>query len=84
VSVTSGAQTARRVMSLRVTEPTLTLTQVLTLAFQGPATATDDQRRYLNVQGNANGGFDIGDVLRWLQRTGNLAAMGLVMQRRQP
>jgi immune inhibitor A len=73
-TVTSGASTARRAFTLRVTEPALTLQQVLALAFQGPGATTDDQRRYLDVQGNANGKFDVGDVLRWLQRTGNVAA----------
>jgi immune inhibitor A len=73
-AVTSGASTARRTFTLRVSEPVLTLQQVLALAFQGPGATTDDQRRYLDVQGNANGKFDVGDVLRWLQRTGNVAA----------
>jgi hypothetical protein len=73
-TVTSGASTARRAFTLRVSEPVLTLQQVLALAFQGPGATTDDQRRYLDVQGNANGRFDVGDVLRWLQRTGNVAA----------
>ncbi len=73
-TVTSGASTARRAFTLRVSEPVLTLQQVLALAFQGPGATTDDQRRYLDVQGNANGKFDLGDVLRWLQRTGNVAA----------
>jgi M6 family metalloprotease-like protein len=74
VTLTSGATTVRRVMTLRVVEPTLSLQQVLSLAFLGPAAATDDQRRYLDLQGNANGTFDVGDFLRWLTRTGNLAA----------
>jgi hypothetical protein len=57
-----------------VSEPALTLQQVLALAFQGQGTTTDDQHRYLDLQGNANGTFDLGDVLRWLERTGNVAA----------
>ncbi len=70
----SGTDSARRVFTLRVREPVLTLQQVLTLGFQGPQPASDDQRRYLDLQGNGNGSFDIGDVLRWLARTGNPAA----------
>jgi immune inhibitor A len=73
-TVTSGASTARRTFTLRVSEPVLTLQQVLALAFQGPGATIDDQRRYLDAQGNANGKVDVGDVLRWLQRTGNVAA----------
>ena len=70
----SGTDSARRVFTLRVREPVLTLQQVLTVGFQGPQPASDDQRRYLDLQGNGNGSFDIGDVLRWLARTGNPAA----------
>ena len=70
----SGTDSARRVFTLRVREPVLTLQQVLTVGFQGPQPASDDQRRYLDLQGNGNGTFDIGDVLRWLARTGNPAA----------
>lgn len=76
VSATDGPQTSRRTLTLRVAEPSLALPQVLNVAFQGPAATTDDQRRYLDAQGNANGTFDIGDVLRWLERTGNVAAAG--------
>jgi len=75
VSVTDGAATSRRTMTLRVAEPSLTLQQVLNLAFAGPFPAGDDLRRYLDLQGNGNGMLDIGDVLRWLQRTGNLGAV---------
>ncbi|HYT04499.1 MAG TPA: M6 family metalloprotease domain-containing protein [Gemmatimonadales bacterium] len=74
VTVTSGTSTSRRVFTLRVNEPTLTVPQVLGLAFLGPRLATDNQRRYLDLQGNANGTFDLGDFLRWMERTGNLAA----------
>ena len=86
VSVTDGPDTTRRAMTLRVAEPSLALQQVLNVAFQGPAAAGDNQRRYLDLQGNANGGFDLGDVLRWLERTGNVAATSAVMQleRRRP
>jgi len=76
VRVTDGTQTARRTLTLQVVEPTLTMQQVLDLGFLGPAPAGDDRRRYLDLQGNANGTFDIGDVARWLARTGNGAATG--------
>src|SRR5439155_633940 len=66
----------RRTLTLQVMEPTLTMQQVLDLGFLGPAPAGDDRRRYLDQQGNANGTFDIGDVARWLARTGNGAAPG--------
>ncbi len=77
--VTAGASTARRVFTLRVREPVLTVQQVLNLAFQGPTALFDDQHNYLDVQGNANGTFDLGDALRWLERTGNVAATPSVL-----
>lgn len=73
VSVSDGTQTAGRGMTLQVREPSLTLQQVLSLEFQGPTPVNDDQRRYLDLQGNRNNTFDIGDFLRWLGRTGQVA-----------
>ncbi|HEY6158893.1 MAG TPA: M6 family metalloprotease domain-containing protein [Gemmatimonadales bacterium] len=73
VSVTDGTKTAGRGMTLHVVEPSLTLQQVVSLEFQGPAALNDDQRRYLDLQGNRNNTFDIGDFLRWLGRTGQVA-----------
>jgi M6 family metalloprotease-like protein len=73
VSVTDGTQTTGRGMTLHVLEPSLTLQEVLSLEFQGPGPANDDQRRYLDLQGNRNNTFDIGDFLRWLGRTGQVA-----------
>jgi len=77
VSVTDQTQTAGRGMTLHVVEPSLTLQQVLSLEFQGPALANGDQTRYLDLQGNRNNTFDIGDFLRWLGRTGNVAPAGV-------
>jgi len=49
---------------------------VLALGFGGPAPASDDRRRYLDLQGNRDSTFNLGDVARWLARTGNSAAPG--------
>jgi len=73
VSVTDGTRSAARGMTLHVLEPSLTLQQVLSLEFQGPGPVNDDQRRYLDLQGNRNNTFDIGDLLRWLGRMGHVA-----------
>jgi M6 family metalloprotease-like protein len=72
--VTSGSYSARRAFTVRVNEPVLTLQQVLSVGFQGPAGTGDNVRRYLDLQGNNSGTFDLGDVLRWLERTGNVPA----------
>ncbi|HXL06479.1 MAG TPA: M6 family metalloprotease domain-containing protein [Gemmatimonadales bacterium] len=76
VGVTDGTQTTGRGMTLHIAEPALTLQQVLNLEFQGQVPANDDQTRYLDLQGNHNNTFDIGDFLRWLVRTGQVAAAG--------
>jgi immune inhibitor A len=76
VKVTDGTQTVTRGMTVHVVEPTLTLQQVVNLEFQGPVPANDDQTRYLDLQGNNNNTFDIGDFLRWLGRTGHAAPAG--------
>ena len=76
VGVTDGTQTAGRGMTVHVAEPALTLQQVLNLEFQGQVPANDDETRYLDLQGNHNNTFDIGDLLRWLVRTGQVAAAG--------
>ena len=76
VSVTDGTQTAARGMTRHVGEPALTLQDVVNLEFQGPAAANGDQTRYLDLQGNRNDMFDIGDFLRWLARTGQAAPAG--------
>ena len=76
VGVTDGTQTAGRGMTVHVAEPALTLQQVLNLEFQGQVPAIDDQTRYLDLQGNHNDSFDIGDFLRWLVRTGQVPAPG--------
>jgi len=81
VSVTDGTQTAARGMTLHVGEPSLTLQQVVNLEFQGPAAANGDQRRYLDLQGNRNDMFDIGDFLRWLGRSGQVAPMAAARAR---
>ena len=49
---------------------------MLNLEFQGQVPAIDDQTRYLDLQGNHNNSFDIGDFLRWLVRTGQVPAPG--------
>jgi len=76
ISVSDGTQTAARGMTLHVGEPSLTLQQVVNLEFQGPAAANGDQTRYLDLQGNRNDMFDIGDFLRWLVRTRQVAPAG--------
>lgn len=69
VRVTSGAQTSDAALSFTVTEPTLTLDNVLGgLLFTGGTLTTDD-RTYLDLIGNKNNGYDVGDYLAWVEKT---------------
>ncbi len=39
-------------------------------AVLGGAALAADQRAYLDLIGNRNGSYDVGDLLAWLRRTG--------------
>jgi len=68
-TVLSCATTSRS-FTLSVSVPTL-VTADVTAQLLGPTSPlTPDQVRYLDFQGNNNGGFDIGDFLAWVKATG--------------
>ncbi|MBI4421273.1 MAG: M6 family metalloprotease domain-containing protein [Gemmatimonadetes bacterium] len=80
VRVTSGTQTADQPLSFGVTEPTLTVANVLThLVGQGTPLSADDIK-YLDLVGNKNNGYDVGDFLAWVQRTNATPAAPAVLQ----
>jgi hypothetical protein len=69
VKAVSGAQNAQSSVSITVGEPTLALTAVLPhLLGTGSALTTDDVK-YLDLIGNNNGGYDVGDFLAWVNKT---------------
>ena len=78
----SSCDTTSRTFTLSVSVPTLATGDV-TAQLLGPTSPlTQDQIRYLDFQGNNNGGFDIGDFLAWVKATG--APLGAAaMQARQ-
>jgi len=66
----SSCDTTSHAFTLSVTVPTLATADV-TAQLLGPTSPlTADQVRYLDFQGNNNGGFDIGDFLAWVKATG--------------
>jgi len=64
--VTSGSQTQSAMTSLDVTAPTLVMASVLDELLGVSQTLTDDELEYLDLLGNRNGGFDVGDFHAWV------------------
>ena len=66
----SSCSVASRTFTLSVTQPTLATSDV-TAQLLGPTSPLNaDQIRYLDLLGNNNGNFDIGDFLAWVKLTG--------------
>ena len=82
VHVTSGPATASVLATFRVTEPTLVADDVVNDALGGPARLSADQSRYLDLLGNRNGRFDVGDFLAWARKTGQTPAVSELAARK--
>ena len=67
VRAAAGADTALRALQVVVQEPVLAAVAVIHQLLGG-APLGEDQRRYLDLQGNRNGRVDIGDVRVWRRR----------------
>lgn len=70
VRVTSGTQTADGTVSFTVTEPTLVLANVLSGLLGTGGTLSASDQTYLDLIGNRNNGYDVGDYLAWVDKTG--------------
>ncbi len=68
--VTSGCQTATQTATIDVTVPVLTVDAVVRHLVGAEALLTTDELAYLDIVGNKNGRFDVGDFLAWTQATG--------------
>lgn len=77
-SATSGADEDRRTFTVTVV-PVLPLSAVLDQLFRRPTTLTPDDLRLLDLVGNRNERFDVGDVLAWLISTGVLGVNASVV-----
>jgi len=69
-TVASGAQIQAKPFSMSVTAPNLAGADVVMQLLGPSAPLNADQTRYLDFLGNNNNGFDVGDFLAWLQKTG--------------
>lgn len=64
---------ASKTLTFSVSRPTLAVGSVLDQLLLGQSTLTADEREFLDLQGNANGRIDVGDVRGWL-RAGGVAS----------
>lgn len=81
VRVRSGNQIVDTPLSILVNAPQLAATQVLG-HLVGPATRqtlTVDELRYLDLIGNRNGSFDVGDFLAFVQTTGGAVSAEIMV-----
>jgi len=83
--VTSGPQTRQGTYTITVAAPTLVEADVVSQLLHGTGLTADEQR-YLDLLGNKNGFFDVGDFAVWVQATGAVpqVAAGTVARARRP
>jgi M6 family metalloprotease-like protein len=65
VRAASAGQQLDLPLTMGVTAPALEAAAVVDQLLAGGAALTADERRYMDLQGNVNGGYDIGDVTAW-------------------
>ena len=68
--VTSGPQVAQRSFTLMVDAPLLATSAVVAHLVRGTGSLSADELRYLDLLGNRNSGFDVGDFKAWVDATG--------------
>jgi hypothetical protein len=73
-----SCSTTSKAFSLSVTAPTLATADVVAQLLGPTAPLTVDQVRYLDLLGNKNSSFDIGDFLAWVKATGAPLSPGVL------
>jgi hypothetical protein len=68
--VVSGSQQAEVSVELNVTAPSLATSTVVAQLLGTSSQLNPDELRYLDLLGNRNGSFDVGDFLAWVEATG--------------
>ena len=69
VKVTSGRQTLTADVTISITAPALAVDEAVA-GLVGDSTLSASQIAYLDLLGNQNGLFDLGDFLAWVEATG--------------
>jgi len=80
VRAISGQQFLDLPLRIAVTAPTLALNSVVGQLLSGGAQLTANEISYLDLLGNHNGQFDVGDFTAWLDKTGTVVSAD-IMQR---
>jgi hypothetical protein len=70
INATSGPMSAEDTVSLTVTRPSLVLQNVVNALLKNDDSLSGDEKRFLDLIGNRNGRFDIGDFRAHLEETG--------------
>lgn len=81
VRVTADIFQVERTYSLDVRAPSLALDGVLDHLLGIAPSLSQDELRYLDLLGNGNGRFDVGDFRAWLVATGQLAPAPAIAER---
>jgi len=68
--VSSGSQSRQVPVRLSAVAPTVDLTVAVNQLLRLDTALTPEQIRYLDLQGNRNQRFDLGDFLAWVKKTG--------------
>jgi hypothetical protein len=79
VRVTSGAQQQQQQFGVTIAAPTLATAAVVTRLLTGSGALSADDLKYLDLLGNKNNTFDVGDFLAWVQATGATPAPPVIM-----
>ena len=66
LSISSGNLSATQDFQLRVDAPVLEVDRLVDQLLDGVQLLTPDELRYLDLLGNRNDGFDVGDFLAWI------------------
>jgi Divergent InlB B-repeat domain len=69
LKVQSGAQSTTLNAAITITEPTLAVANVVGQILGTSFNLTSDDIKYLDLLGNNDGGFDVGDFLAWANKT---------------
>ncbi len=77
--VSSGAQQQQQQFGLTIAAPTLATAAVVIRLLTGAGALSVDDLKYLDLLGNKNNTFDVGDFLAWVQATGATPAPPVIM-----
>jgi len=69
IRVQSGGQSATQNVTIAVTEPTLATGSVVAQLLGTGTSLSADDLKYLDLLGNNNNAFDVGDFLAWVNKT---------------